>query len=139
MERSRVREAAFALIFSMPYHEDFNAAAVCEEGVPLIEGIFGEKISQKNKGYIEGRVSGVFSNLGDIDGKIKAALREDWGIDRINRADLAILRLAAYEIFFDGEVPPPAAINEAVELAKAYGDEGSAKFVNGVLGELMKS
>ena len=61
----------------------------------------------------------------------------EWPIEQIAPVDCNILRLAAYEILFDEEIPPKVAINEAVELAKAFGSESSSRFVNGVLGTLL--
>lgn len=79
-------------------------------------------------------VKGVIKEQDDIDGKIQP-IAPDWPIDQIARVDRNILRIGVYELLHQAEkVPPKVAINEAVELAKAFGSDNSSKFVNGVLG-----
>lgn len=81
-------------------------------------------------------VSGVMEHKQAIDGMLQQFLT-GWHIDRLSRVDRQVLRLACYEIVFRDDVPPKAAINEAIELAKHFGTEESGKFVNGVLGKLL--
>lgn len=79
-------------------------------------------------------VKGVIAEGADIDAKIQP-IAPDWPIDQIARIDRNILRIGVYELLHQGKkVPPKVAINEAVELAKAFGSDNSSKFVNGVLG-----
>ena len=78
---------------------------------------------------------GVFAALHDVDRYI-AAFAQDWAIDRLARVDLAILRLAAYELLRMEDIPAAVTINEAVELARKYSTEQSGAFINGVLGNL---
>jgi N utilization substance protein B len=90
--------------------------------------------SQDALSYARQLVSGVVGNREQIDGLIQAAA-PTWPLSQIARVDKNILRIAIYEVLFNnGAVPPKAAINEAVELAKTFGSESSAKFINGVLG-----
>ncbi|MCL6096451.1 MAG: transcription antitermination protein NusB [Patescibacteria group bacterium] len=79
----------------------------------------------------------ILSNLALIDKTIEKAAPE-FPISKINRADLAILRLAVYELLIEKKEPPKVIIDEAVELAKGYGGETSPSFVNGVLGNIIK-
>lgn len=79
----------------------------------------------------------IVSRLTTLDEKIARAA-PDWPIDKIAKIDLAILRLAAYELTIAKSEPPKVVIDEAIELAKAYGNENSSKFVNGVLGTILK-
>ena len=79
----------------------------------------------------------VLKNIEDIDQKIQAAATA-WPIEKLNKIDLAILRLAVYELD-EGKEPPKVVIDEAVEIAKEYGSEASSSFVNGVLGKIYKS
>lgn len=65
-------------------------------------------------------------------------IAEGWKTERMGKVDLTILRLAVYEIRFDEDVPTSVAINEAVELAKKYGQDGSPSFVNGILAKFAK-
>ncbi|MGI5826129.1 MAG: transcription antitermination factor NusB [Patescibacteria group bacterium] len=79
----------------------------------------------------------VIENLAFIDSEITAAAPE-WPIERINKIDLAILRLAIFELLIQKTEPPKVIIDEAVELGKEFGSENSASFVNGVLGNILK-
>lgn len=84
--------------------------------------------------FVETIVNGVLKEQKDIDGKIQP-IAPDWPIEQIARIDRNILRLGVYELLHQATVvPPKVAINEAVELAKAFGSDNSSKFVNGVLG-----
>lgn len=76
-------------------------------------------------------------HLPAIDHAIQSAAPE-WPIDKIAKIDLSILRLAAFELMIERKEPPKVIIDEAIELAKTYGNDNSAKFVNGVLGTILK-
>jgi N utilization substance protein B len=80
---------------------------------------------------------GVAENLAEIDERIQSASRK-WRIARMDRVDRTLLRMAVYELYYCPEVPDRVAINEAVELAKAYGSTDSRKFVNGILDSLAR-
>ncbi|MBC7943019.1 transcription antitermination factor NusB [Candidatus Saccharibacteria bacterium] len=87
-----------------------------------------------DKAFVDALVKGVLKTQADIDTKI-APIAPDWPIDQIARVDRNILRIGVYELLYQADiVPPKVAINEAVELAKAFGSDNSSKFVNGVLG-----
>ena len=87
-----------------------------------------------DKDFVEALVKGVLLVRDDIDKKIQP-IAPDWPIDQIARVDRNILRIGIYELLYKADVvPPKVAINEAVELAKAFGSDNSSKFVNGVLG-----
>lgn len=84
--------------------------------------------------FVKVLVTGVLKEQADIDVKIQP-IAPDWPIDQIARIDRNILRIGVYELLHQAAVvPPKVAINEAVELAKAFGSDNSSKFVNGVLG-----
>jgi N utilization substance protein B len=88
--------------------------------------------------FIRELVDGIHNKASYLDGVLQP-IAPDWPLDQIARMDLVILRLGAFELLFQEEtVPSKVAINEAVELAKAFGGENSSKFVNGVLGTLIK-
>lgn len=88
----------------------------------------------EDKKFVDGLVKGVLAAQADIDAKIQP-IAPDWPIDQIARIDRNILRIGIYELLYQADVvPPKVAINEAVELAKAFGSDNSSKFVNGVLG-----
>ncbi len=88
----------------------------------------------EDKKFVDGLVKGVLAVQTDIDAKIQP-IAPDWPIEQIARIDRNILRIGVYELLYQADVvPPKVAINEAVELAKAFGSDNSSKFVNGVLG-----
>ncbi len=87
--------------------------------------------------FIFDLIKGVQEHLAEIDEIIKKTAPE-WPLDQITVVDRNILRLGIYELNFTKQVPPKVAINEAVELGKAFGGESSGKFINGVLGTLYK-
>ena len=95
---------------------------------------FGDKL--KDLGFAKDLLKGVIDKKQELI-KIIQVEAPEWPIDRIAPIDRAILEIGVYEIMFSGDVPPVVAINEAVELAKSYGDTNSAKFVNGVLSTVM--
>lgn len=84
--------------------------------------------------FVQTLVKGVLEYQNDLDDKIRP-LAPEWPLEQVARIDRNILRLGLYELLYRGEqVPPKVAINEAVELAKAFGSDNSSKFINGVLG-----
>ena len=90
-------------------------------------------------GFVNSLVSGVLSEQSSLDEKIQP-IAPDWPIEQIARIDRNILRIGAYELLHQAEVvPAKVAINEAVELAKAFGSDNSSKFVNGVLGTVYRT
>lgn len=104
-----------------------------------IDEILGRNLQRyetaiQDKQFVENLVKGVIAKQADLDEKIQP-IAPDWPIEQIARVDRTILRMGLYELLHLSEVvPPKVAINEAVELAKAFGSDNSSKFVNGVLG-----
>lgn len=92
--------------------------------------------NEDEKEYIENTFKGIIKNLEEIDEIILSKLK-NWSISRISKIDLAILRLAIYEIKYVDNIPEKVSINEAVELAKTYGNNDSKSFVNGVLAKVI--
>ena len=90
-----------------------------------------------DEGFSEATVNGVIKNLAVINQYI-AKYAPDWPLEQITAVDRNILRLGIYEMLFNKDIPERVAINEAIEIAKAYGGESSGKFVNGVLGAIYK-
>ena len=90
-----------------------------------------------DKGFAQNLVEGVKKNLKEIDELIKKYATE-WPLEQITVVDRNILRIGIYELKMDPEIPSKVAINEAIEVAKAFGGESSGKFVNGVLGAIYK-
>ena len=106
--------------------------ALREEGVPGVAEIGEKEPGKSDRAYITRVLEGVLNNLDDLDAEIQAASTR-WQLTRMAKVDLTIIRLAVYEILFDETVPTGVAINEAVELAKKFGQDSSYSFVNGVL------
>jgi len=87
--------------------------------------------------FIEALVNGVTEKAAELDATLQPVAPE-WPIKEIARMDRAILRVGLYELLYESDVPPKVVINEAVELAKAFGGDNSSKFINGVLGTLLR-
>lgn len=132
MNRSAMRENAFKLIYSMEIQKEENL----QEQIDLFFESNDIK-EEETKKYIEDVVFGIDKNKEQILENIEQNLKEDWKLSRISKMDLSILKLAIYEIKYS-EVPYKVAINEAVELAKKYGEDKSKNFVNGVLASIVK-
>ncbi len=97
----------------------------------IIKSLYAESFAKQNENP---EVALILSKSVELD-KLIASAAPTWPIDKLNRVDLAILRLSVYELKYS-QVPPKVIIDEAVELAKTYGSESSPSFVNGVLGTI---
>lgn len=132
MNRSAIREQAFKLIYSLDIQKNENL----EEQIELY--IENNMITEKRaKEYIRESVKGVEENKEAILKLIEKNLKSDWKIDRISKIDIAILKLAIYELEYT-EIPFKVVINEAVEIAKKYGEDTSKNFINGILASIVK-
>ena len=132
MNRSAIRENAFKLIYSLEIQKNENT----EEQIDLFFESNDIKDEEAKK-YIKNVILGIEKNKEQILANIEKNLKEDWKLSRISKMDLSILELAIYEIEFS-EIPYKVAINEAVELAKRYGEDKSKNFVNGILASVVK-
>ena len=127
MSRRELREQIFKLLFRV----EFNSP----EDMPEQEELFfaQEDAAQgEDAGYISDKYNKICQKLPEIDRMLDEKAK-GWNTARMSKVDLTILRLAVYEIKFDESVPDKVAINEAVELAKKFGQDSSSSFVNGVL------
>lgn len=132
MNRSAMREYAFKLLYSLEMQKQENRQEQLELFIENNEIQSKEAIE-----YLQDGIIGVEQNQTSIDEKIRENLKEGWKMERISKVDLAILRLAIYEIKYK-KLPYKVAINEAVELAKKYGEDSSQNFVNGILASIVK-
>lgn len=123
-KRNEEREQAFCLLFQSLFNTDENFE-IYEENIESV-GDYARSIAL-----------GVEEKKENLDGLIEK-YSKGWKVKRLPKVNLAILRLAAYEILFVDDVPESVAINEAVELAKKYSGESDYSFINGVLGALVK-
>ena len=132
MNRSAIRENAFKLIYSLEIQKPENL----EEQIELFFESNNIK-DEEAKIYIKNVVLGINENEEKVLEDIEKNLKDEWKLNRISKMDLSILKLAIYEIKFS-DVPYKVAINEAVELAKRYGEDKSKNFVNGILASVVK-
>ncbi len=93
------------------------------------------KLSEENAAFVRELVAGAMAHMAEIDARIRQ-FAPAWPLEQIAVIDRNVLRLAIFEILFDNKVPVKVAVSEAVALAKTFGSESSAKFVNGVLGSV---
>ena len=146
MSRKSARRHAFHLIYQIPffsvddrsgfalqksYYYDFLAGDLSD-----VEGFSELTVPQgRDEKYVDKTIWGVFEKQAELDGVIEKFLR-DWTVDRLNRVDLALLRLSIFEMLVLHDVPPGVSVNEAVVLAKEYGADESPSFINGILGKI---
>lgn len=134
MTRTELREKTFMLLF----RNDFHDGDEMPEQVELYFETQGITIEGKDREYVENKVKDIILHMSELDKDIENA-SESWELNRIDKVSLTILRLAYYEIQYEEDVPEGVAINEAVELAKKFGQDDSSAFVNGVLGKLVNA
>lgn len=130
MSRREIRELIFKMIFRAEFHKEEEIAEQLRLFMDTLE-----TAKEEDRAYIEKKVQDIFAHLEEIDGIIDSSAH-GWKTSRMAKVELTLIRLAVYEIRFEEEIPTGVAINEAVELAKAYGEENSASFVNGVLARI---
>ena len=133
MSRREMREQVFKLLFRV----EFNLPEDMPEQVRLFTEDNEEVPLQKDAEYIQARFNGILEKLPEID-KLLNEHAEGWNTQRMGKVELTVLRLAIYEIVFDKDIPDSVAINEAVEIAKTYGQSASGGFVNAVLAKIAK-
>lgn len=131
MTRREIRENVFKMLFRVEFHEKEEFS----EQFALFEEELGN-LSEKNLTYIREKCNAIFEKNEEIDEAINEAVT-GWKTSRMNKVDLTIIRLAVYEMKFEEDIPAKVSINEAIELAKAYGTDESASFVNGVLAKFV--
>lgn len=131
MNISKMREYAFMLLYELEIQKKFD-----EEILEIF--LENNNIEDNNaKKYITKIVKGIKENEPKIEETISSKLKPEWKLDRISKINIALLKLSIYEIIYT-DVPYKVAINEAIELAKTYGEENSANFINGVLANVVK-
>jgi N utilization substance protein B len=133
MGRHELREQIFKLLFRV----EFNSIEEMPEQVKLFFDDGETEFSQKDTVYIQGKYEKIMEKIPEID-KIINDNTEHWNTTRMGKVELTILRLATYEALFDDDIPTGVAIDEAVELAKVYGQENAGGFVNAILSKIVK-
>ena len=140
MSRRQAREAALQALFQLDLNHGEEGQQEQYETL-AIDTVLGEaeKMSAHDREFVNTLVHGTRAHLAEIDSLI-AASSKDWRLERMATVDRNITRLATFEIRFAEEtLTPNIAINEAVELAKKYGTDDSSRYVNGILGAMMKA
>jgi len=141
MNRRKSRELALKLLYQMSISKENYKDVLCgleedkEKGAADEEGI---DLKDIDMGYINRVLQGVEENKELIDREIEKHLL-NWKINRLSKIDLTIIRISAYEVLFEVDIPNSVSINEAIELGKKYSDEKSASFINGVLDKIIKN
>lgn len=136
MSRKIAREVAFKIIFETTFQEDEKISKLMEE---LLQNSDEEyEINSEDDKYIEEITAGVKEKEAELDEQIKSHLK-GWTMERLNKVDVAILRLAIYEILYRDDIPYKVSVNEAVELAKVFSEDASPSFINGVLAEIINN
>ena len=130
MNKSNLREEIFKLVYSLEVQKE-------DESSQIDLYLENSELSDKEKGKIKEEVCKIIDLKEDIENQISKKLKSGWSIERISKVNISILRIAIYEMVY-GKLPYKVVINEAVELAKKYGEEASASFINGVLASVVK-
>ena len=132
MSRREIREHIFKLLFLLEFYkgEELN-----EQAELYLDEVEGAAPTLEEADYIRGKFHKIEEKLTEVD-EILGNASTGWKISRMGNVDLAILRLAVYELKMDEDIPVGVAINEAVELAKKFGGDDSPAFINGVLAKL---
>ena len=128
MSRRELREQLFKLLFRVEFNDIEEMQEQCGYFFDDVDNL----ISEKDMAQIQSKFDKIMEKLSELDVKINEQAK-GWTTDRMAKVDLTIIRLAVYEILFDESVPTGVAINEAVELAKKFGQDSSYSFVNGIL------
>ena len=127
MSRHKLREQLFKLLFRVEY---FDPEEIDEQAELFLDSV--EDLNDKDRAELKAKFEALVKVIADID-EVIGRNAKDWNLKRLGKVDLALLRLAVYEMKYDDSVPVAVAINEAVDLAKTFGEEGSGSFINGVL------
>ena len=129
MTRREIRELIFKMVFRVEFHDETEIPEQLRLFMDTLESA-----GEEDRTYIEHKVQDILAHLEEIDAIIDSSA-QNWKTSRMAKVDLSSIRLAVYEIRYE-KLPKGIAINEAVELAKTYGTDQSAGFVNGVLARI---
>jgi len=140
MKRRVAREIALQSLYQIgmtkvPHKEAIHTAI--EEAIGDNEAAIELQGGEVDARYVHELVEGTVTHMETIDLLLEGYLT-GWRMDRLSRVDREVLRLGAYEMLYRDDVPPKVVVNEAIDLAKHFGTEDSGKFVNGVLGNMIK-
>ena len=131
MDRALAREIAMKMLYAASLGGEESMTEVLEQSEQA------DTLSGSDKTFLENLVDGVQHCQEELD-EVIGQYAQGWALNRLAKVDLTILRMAVYELRYMPEVPVGATINEAVELAKAYGEDKSSGFINGILGSVAR-
>ena len=131
MDRSLAREIAMKMLYAASLGGEESMKEVLEQSEQA------DTLSGADKTFLENLTAGVTDHQEDLDAVI-GRYAQGWALNRLAKVDLTVLRMAVYELKYMPEIPTGATINEAVELAKRFGEDKSAGFVNGILGSVAR-
>jgi len=124
MNRKQTRELAMHILYQMEIHQDFTELFFEKHG--------SKEPEDNNLAYYDSVVRAFLKEHAEID-KLLEVASDNWKVDRVNKVELAILRLALTEMLFMEDIPRKVSINEAVDLGKKFSDDEAGKFINGIL------
>lgn len=131
MGRRASREVVMKLLYQLELQKEDR-----QEQIDLV--LEQENLSNNDEKYVKDVIDGVYNNISDIDSLIEKGLK-GWTLDRISKVELAILRIALYEMKYREDIPIRVSFNEAIELTKKYSGQDKAPFVNGLLGRYISN
>ena len=132
MDRSLAREIAMKMLYAASLGGEESMSEVLEQSEQA------DTLSDSDKTFLENWTYGVRARQQELD-EIVAQYAQGWALNRLAKVDLTILRMAVYEMLYMPEIPVGATVNEAVELAKRFGEEKSPGFINGILGSVARA
>lgn len=132
MDRSLAREIAMKMLYAASLGGEESMSEVLEQSEQA------DTLSDSDKTFLENLTYGVQARQQELD-EIVAQYAQGWALNRLAKVDLTILRMAVYEMLYMPEIPVGATVNEAVELAKRFGEEKSPGFINGILGSVARA
>lgn len=134
LTRHEIREKAFQALFALNANPDADENQLFQQ---LLNP--DETAEMEIPAYLSTLVTGVREHQAELDAQIQPYLTSTWSLDRLAKTDLIILRIAFFELKYEDDVPAKVAVNEAIELTKAFSDDRSRKFVSGVLGKAVNN
>lgn len=130
MQRRKAREAALQALFQI----DVGKAPANDA---VAYAVMFNDLSGDTEEFCRSLVAGVIANQAGID-ELIGRLAVDWSLDRLANVDRNVLRMALFELMYRHDIPVGATINEAVEIAKSFGNPDSGRFINGILGQFTR-
>lgn len=136
MKQRAFKEQVFKLLFRAEFYNENTKDEILEQ-LPFYFEAGDMTVSEEDQAKIQDRLVAIIDNLPQIDAQIASKLH-NWAPERIGKVELAVIRMTAYELQTDTKTPVGVVMNDAVEIAKKFGQEGAGQFVNGILASFVK-